>query len=59
MRKVREEVRRRVIGKEERGGAGEERGEEQRSKRGGGGFRLGGVDEGTSLTRCRLHCFTL
>ena len=45
MRKVREEVRRRVIGKEERGGAEEERGEEQRSKRGGGGFRLGGVDE--------------
>ena len=45
MRKVREEVRRRVIGKEERGGAEEERREEQRSKRGGGGFRLGGVDE--------------
>ena len=44
MRKVREEVRRRVIGKEERGGAEEERREEQRSKR-GGGFRLGGVDE--------------
>ena len=35
MRKVREEVRRRVIGKEERGGAEEERGEEQRSKGGG------------------------
>ena len=61
MRKVREEVRRRVIGKEERGGAEEERGEEQRSKRGGGGFRLGGVDEreGTSSTRCRLHWFSL
>ena len=61
MRKVREEVRRRVIGKEERGGAEEERGEEQRSKRGGGGFRLGGVDEGgegTSSTRCRLYWFT-
>ena len=29
MRKVRKEVRRRVIGKEERGGAEEERGEEQ------------------------------
>ena len=38
-------MRRRVIGKEERGGAEEERGEEQRSKRGVGGFRLGGVDE--------------
>ena len=45
MRKVREEVGRKVIGKEERGGAEEERGEEQRSKRGGGGFRLGGEDE--------------
>ena len=45
MRKVREEVRRRVIEKEERGRAEEERGEEQRSKRGGGGFGLGGVDE--------------
>ena len=36
---------RKVIGKEELGGAEEERGEEQRSKRGGGGFRLGGEDE--------------
>ena len=44
MRKVREEVGRKLIGKEERGGA-EERGEEQRSKRGGRGFRLGGEDE--------------
>ena len=53
MRKVRKEVKRRVIGKEERGGAEEERGEEQRSKRGGGGFRLGGVDEREGRTRGR------